>query len=181
MPPGVNVRITLHVPPLCATVALLMQVVPVGTIARKSLALVPLMATALVAASCTAKPPELVTVSVIFPLVVPTFWFVAKVSGLGAKPTCAATPEPVSAACCVLPTTAPESSVTVKVTPLYERTVFGVNVTIIVQLDPAPIARPFEHVVPCAPVPMLKNEESAPVEREKAPLVATDSACQCRC
>jgi hypothetical protein len=71
-PLGVNVKITAHDPPLPPTAALLMHVVPVATIA-KSLAFVPLIATAFVAASCTASPPEFVSVTVTFPLVVPTF------------------------------------------------------------------------------------------------------------
>ena len=49
---------------------------------------------------------------------------------------------------CVLPVMAPVSSVNVRVTGPYERTVGGENVTIIVQLDPALIAKPFEQVVP---------------------------------
>src|ERR1700693_1914906 len=63
VPLGVKVRPTVHEPPLAPTVALLRQVVPVGTIA-KSLALVPPMVTALAAANCTARPPELVSVTV---------------------------------------------------------------------------------------------------------------------
>ncbi len=71
-PLGVKLKTTVQEPPLAATIALLMQFEPVGTIA-KSPAFVPLMVTALVAANCTARPPEFVSVTGTLPLVVPTF------------------------------------------------------------------------------------------------------------
>src|ERR1700674_2165267 len=156
---GVKVRTTVHVPPLLATVAPLIHVVPADTIA-KSLSALPgaPMVTALLAARWRSRPPELVSVTVRLLLVTPTIWLEVKVAGLGFGVTCAATPEPVRETDCIVPATAPASSVITRVTGPYERTVVGVKVTLIVHEPLAGIAKPLVHVV-VPPIP--KNVESA--------------------
>jgi hypothetical protein len=151
VPLGVNVRITTHDPVFAATDALLMQVVPAATMA-KSLALAPLIATAFAAANCTPKPPVFDSVTVRFPLVVPTFWFGVKFTGLGAKFSAAVTPDPDRATDCFDPATAPESSVITRVTGPNVPTAVGANVTLIVHVPRAGMASPFVQVVP-TPIP----------------------------
>lgn len=145
------------------------QVVPLATL--KSVGFVPLKVTG-AAVSVAASPPVLVTVTVIAGVLATPTRRLPKSAGDGLAMIAGATPLPDSETCCVLPTMAPESSVTVRVTGPYDRTVVGENVTIIVQLEFAPIARPFEHVVPCALVPIPKNDESAPEVMANAPLAA---------
>ena len=66
---GANVTLTMHVPPLGATAAPLMHVVPVATL--KSAAFVPLIATAFAAARFSVSLPLLVSVAVSAALVTP--------------------------------------------------------------------------------------------------------------
>jgi hypothetical protein len=158
VPLGVNVRITTHDPVFAATAALLMQVVPAGTMA-KSLALAPLIPTAFAAANCTPKPPVFDSVTVRFPLLVPTFWFGVKFTGLGAKFSAAVTPDPVSDTVCFDPATAPESSVISRLTGPNVPTDVGANVTLIVQVPFGAITSPGVQVVP---TPIPNNVEFVP-------------------